>query len=284
MLGIVSLSTLLGAPSTGSAQALPYSLQIPSDIRSEGMGRGLLAVDDEVLGLWGNVAGVAWGRGTDVGWSRAQLEPDLADDVITNYVVGRQRLNFGKARGGLGLQYGDLHYSESRERFGGGAAGARFRIGSRAWLGFGVGVKWIDIDGIFIGGSQDATPFHQSATAWDLGVLAGVPDIDDEPAADWNWLAGLSIQNLGQLRSDEDDTDVPLTHTFRVGAGIGRVCGRRPRNPDSSRFALVAPRAAARVRLSGTIEKNLVDEDSGAPPDTAYHPSWFDEHKVVLNG
>jgi len=87
--GVLTLSVmaLLGGASAVSSQA-PYVLQIPSDVRSEGMGRGSLVVDDEVLGLWGNVAGVAWGRGTEIGGSRAHLVPDLADDVFANWGVG----------------------------------------------------------------------------------------------------------------------------------------------------------------------------------------------------
>lgn len=288
----ILLLALAASPRETLAQgtAGAYSLQIPMDVRSEAMGRGPIASDEEVFGMWGNVASLAWARGAGLGGARAQLVPDLADDVYMDYAAGRYGFRLGKGSLGIGAQYGRLVYGpdddDGFEHFAGGAAAMSWPLSDRLTIGAGVGAKKVKIDFSNLAELPGYEGPQDELTAWDVGLLVGGPSRETARADRLNWKLGASVHNIGpdiHLFDFEDSGD-PLPKTLRMSLAFNRAWGALASEGEHDAFALFAPEYAVRLTVAGMAEKSLLDEDDQFPPDSTFIPSWYDEHHVIIGG
>jgi hypothetical protein len=282
--------SLTASPRDALAQgtAGAYSLQIPMDVRSEAMGRGPIASDDELFGMWGNVASLAWARGADLGGARGQLVPDLADDVYMDYAVGRYGFRLGKGSLGIGAQYGRLEYGadddDAFEHFAGGAAGMSWPVSDFLTIGAGVGAKKVKIDFSNLFEEPGFPELKAEVTAWDVGLLVGGPSAERARADRLNWRFGAAVHNIGpNIDFGFGDSGDPLPKNLRLSLGFDQAWGALATDGDHDAFALFAPEYAVRLTVAGMAEKSLLD-DVQFPPDSTYVPSWYDEHHVIIGG
>jgi hypothetical protein len=263
---------------------------LPPDARSEAMAGAPAALATDAFATWGNVGGLAYcGQASLVG-SRAQLVPDLADDVYLHYGAVAASLHEGRHRVALGFSLARLGYHDlvgccpgarssadvAEEPTHDQAVGVSTGIQLFRQLAVGVGIKSIKVDDGPIARSSGYDDLYHGA-AVDFGIYGESPLGVGTPGAasaraGTTWLYGLALQNAGPaLRSSfPGGYRAALSRTLRAATGLrfGRERGRhRPRFDGSVAFS---------------IEKLYVTPPD--PPDSTVTYSWFDRHNVTVHG
>ena len=84
---VLTFAMILAAPLAASAQGQTgaINLQIPPNVRGEGMGGAWAVLDTGPMGAWGNVGALGLHRGAAASRMRAQLAPDFSGDVDFRY-------------------------------------------------------------------------------------------------------------------------------------------------------------------------------------------------------
>jgi len=254
------------AEAQGTAGA--YSLQIPPGARAEGMGRSFTAIADDAFAPWWNPGGLAFIDGKQAALMHTKLVPDLADDVYFEYLSYAQHLS---GWGGIAATITYLSYGESQATDGGSGDLGTFSswemapsiaIGTSITddLGLGANLKYVYLDLAPALSSTSGQAGKGSTFAVDLGALYRIPGAPVNLA--------LVLQNLGPdiALVDEEQAD-PLPRTLRFGAAWQVV-----NKPTHSLIAAI------------DVDKSLLGDQGGAPPDTNFTPTWFDDNEVLLNG
>jgi hypothetical protein len=188
------------------------------------------------MAAWGNVGALGFVNGVEAVVMRAQLVPDLADDVIyyytsvvagMSYQAGSVPLNFS-----LGLNHTDLSYGESiatgpspvvftsyENTTGGTAALSLWDI-----IGAGVGVKRFEVD---LAAGLPGIDGRGEVTAWDYGILARSPKYPfrktGEPEPRWraSLVGGVAWSNNGDdISLVEQRQADPLPYVRRESIGL----------------------------------------------------------------
>ena len=268
MLAIVLVMLLLTGEARAQGTAGAYSLQIPPGARAEGMGRSFTAIADDAFAPWWNPGGLAFLDGKHASLMHTQLVPGLADDVYFEYLSYAQHL---AGWGGIAatvtyLSYGQSQATDSGQgdlgTFSSWEAAPSIAIGTSVTdnLGIGANLKYVYINLAPESSTTSGQAGSGSTFAVDLGALYRIPGAPINLA--------LAVQNLGPSIAlvDEEQAD-PLPRTLRVGAAYQAV--------NSPSHSLI---------LAFDADKLLLGNSGGNQPDSTYHPSWFDEHDVLLNG
>ncbi|HEX7877774.1 MAG TPA: PorV/PorQ family protein, partial [Candidatus Eisenbacteria bacterium] len=259
---LVVLGLLLAsAPAMAQGTAGAYSLQIPPGARAEGMGRSFTAIADDAFAPWWNPGGLAFLDGQNASLMHTKLVPDLADDVYFEYISYAQHL---AGWGGIAGTITYLSYGESQATDGSSGDLGTFSsweiapsvaIGTSITdnLGLGANLKYVHLDLAPALSSTSGQAGKGSTFAVDIGALYRIPNAPINLA--------LVVQNLGPdiALVDEEQAD-PLPRMLRVG-GAWQVVNK---NAHSLIFAFDA-------------DKLLLSDEGGAPPDTLFEPTWFDE-------
>lgn len=259
---------LVAAPAMAQGTAGAYSLQIPPGARAEGMGRSFTAIADDAFAPWWNPGGLAFLDGKHASLMHTKLVPDLADDVYFEYLSYAQHLS---GWGGIAATITYLSYGESQATDGGQGDLGTFSsweiapsvaIGTSITdnLGLGANLKYVHLDLAPALSSTSGQAGKGSTFAVDLGALYRIPNAPINLA--------VVLQNLGPdiALVDEEQAD-PLPRQLRIGAAWQVV----NKNAHSLIFAFDA-------------DKLLLGDEGGAPPDSTFEPTWFDENEVLLNG
>ena len=177
VLHIVFLSVPASVVAQGAA-----NLQIPPDVRAEGMGRVWAPLATTPYAAWSNVGGLGLLEGVQFAKMEAQLVPDLAPDVFFDYysiVVGYRPvsapvpLNFSIGFNRTDLDYGEFPLTEAGPEVIGTfhpfekTNGFTFAVGVANLVGVGLGRKKTEVN-LGLGTSGDAT-------TTDYGILARSP-------------------------------------------------------------------------------------------------------------
>jgi len=180
---LVALTLALCQPAAAQSTAGGASLQIPPDVRAEGMGRAWTPLATSPYAAWGNVGGLGLLDGVQLATMHSRLVPDLADDVTFDYtaiVAGYSPLsvpvplNFSIGWNRTHLDYGTVvaFNPDSPDPLGSYNAtetvkGFTLALGVGGVAGIGVGIKTLDVD-LGLGGTG-------STRARDFGLLVRTP-------------------------------------------------------------------------------------------------------------
>lgn len=259
---------LLAGSAKAQGTAGAYSLQIPPGARAEGMGRSFTAIADDAFSPWWNPGGLAFLDGKHAALMHTQLVPDLADDVYFEYLSYAQHLS---GWGGIAATITYLSYGESQATDPGNGDLGTFSsweiapsiaIGTSITdnLGLGANLKYVYLDLAPALSSTSGQAGNGSTFAVDLGALYRIPGAPVNLA--------LVVQNIGPdiALVDEEQAD-PLPRTLRLGAAWQAI------DKDVHSFI-----------VAFDADKLLLGDEGGAPPDSTFTPTWFDENNVLLNG
>ncbi len=189
-----------------AAQGTARSLDIQPGARQNGLGAAGVALSaDPADALWWNPAALGFATWHGVNYTRVELVPGLASDVIYQHVAaaGRVRDGLGLGASGTFLSYGesDLWYGsvEPTEHSGAVAAGLRVHTD----VAFGVTAKWVEIE---LAGGQSG-----SALAMDLGGLYR------KELGGATLGIGVALQNAGQEVEFGCSGSSPLSRNLKTG-------------------------------------------------------------------
>lgn len=242
-----------GAPSALAPQSTRAQvsgaqiLQIPPDVRAEGMGRVWAPLSTSPYAVWGNAAGLGFAPAGQFARMDAQLVPGLADDVYYDFTAVSLGLDLPRPvsdfRAAFGFQRTHLDYGESIATGVGPepfvafdswetTTGAAFAAGYRQLLAAGVGFKHVEVSLAPAWVAQGAG--GGESTALDFGLMARTPHLGfrgGRPALDWRaagnlhtararLLGGTSWSNYGHrisLSSDREGDPLPRVRRESVG-------------------------------------------------------------------
>jgi hypothetical protein len=202
------------------AQTAALSLAIPPTARANGMGETYVALADDATASWWNPAGLGFLNQVEFTGTRAQLVPDLADDVYYNFLALDLPV---KGWGTFAASVVYLTYGESEARGPSGEDLGTFRSFEVAptlsygaviadQVGVGVSFKYIRVE---LAPNLPNIPGSGVGTtvAADLGVLWKIPgDIVN---------VGLALQNLGpEISFIAEDRSDPIYRNRKAGVAV----------------------------------------------------------------
>ena len=215
--GVAALS--LSWAGVAWAQGTGRSLDIQPGARENAMGiAGVAFLGDPSDAMWWNPAALGFARMPSAQLTRAQLVPEIADDVFYYHAAVAVPL---KGFGGIGLSYTDLSYGRSEGRdeqgvptgsFGSFERSPAASVGVRVLpdLSLGATVKLISIQL-----APSALGGTASTVGFDLAALYRAPF---DPAT---LSLGLRVQNLGpDVTFVNEDQASPLSRNIKVGGAV----------------------------------------------------------------
>jgi len=171
-----------GTPARAQSTAGAANLQIPPDVRAEGMGRVWAPLATTPYAAWSNVGGLGLLEGVQFARMHAQLVPDLAEDVYFDYtsiVAGYSPIPGVPLNFSIGYNRTDLDYGISVLTGPGSpdpigtfnstenTDGVTLAVGVGSLVGIGIGLKTTEVN---LAPGSDG-----KASARDIGILARTP-------------------------------------------------------------------------------------------------------------